>query len=93
MQKVVFSVVGTELRKVFIPQSDPKSVMNTFLTFSLLLTSYWNSFFNWIFRDSQYVVEYFWHSIYNLNRADIQSMSDLILTFNLLLTPNLHVAG
>ena len=91
MEKLVFSVVETELRKVFIPQQHSKSVMNTFLPFTLILTSYLHSFYNWILTDNQSIVESFWHSIYNVLKSYIQSMTLPILTFSLLLAPYWYV--
>jgi len=91
MENLVFSIVETELRKLFFLQQQSKSVMDTFLTFTILLTSYWYSFFNWILRDIQSIVEYFWHSNYNVHRADIQFIIDLILNFSMSLAPYWHL--
>jgi len=83
MEKLVISLVETELRKVFIPQQHPQSVMNTFLTSTYYWILTYIHFFNWILIDIQSLVEYFWHSIYNVHRAESQSIIELILTFSL----------
>ena len=40
MEMEFFSVAEMSLRKVFVLQPDPKSVINDFLTLTLLFTSY-----------------------------------------------------
>jgi len=57
IEKVIFSVPVTALLKIFTPQHDPKSIINTFLTFTLILTSYWQSVYNWLLSDIQSVID------------------------------------